>query len=68
MPYIVFSCKNEQKQMINVYYYSKKQVAYIIDEIKNRALLIGNELQIESGMSIVLDFINKQNKNTIKKH
>ena len=68
MPYIVFSCKNEQKQMINVYYYSKKQVAYIIDEIKNRALLIGNELQIESGMSIVLDFINKQNKKTIKKH
>lgn len=62
MPYIVFSCKNEQKQMINVYYYSKKQVAYIIDEIKNRALLIGNEIQIESGMSIVLDFINKQNK------
>ena len=54
--------------MINVYYYSKKQVAYIIDEIKNRALLIGNELQIESGMSIVLDFINKQKKNTIKKH
>lgn len=67
MPYIVFSCKDGQKKMINVYYYSKKQVAYIIDEIKNRASLIGNDLQIQSGKEVVSEFIQKQNKRTKRK-
>lgn len=59
MPYIVFECKDRQKKMINVYYFSKKQVIYIIDEVKRRALLVGNDFQIETGEELISKIIDE---------
>ena len=54
IPYIVFACKDGQKKMISVYYYTTKQVINIIDEVKKRAALLGNELNIGTGEEIFL--------------
>lgn len=62
MPYIVFDCKDGRQNAINVQFYSKKQIIIIIDEIKKRAKLMGNELHIKSGSEILLDFLKSQKK------
>ena len=57
MPYLVIVCKNEEKQMINLYYYTKKQSATIIDEIRERAKRQGNFLAISNGNDMIFEFI-----------
>lgn len=56
MPYIVFKCKNEKQIAINVYYFSRKQIIKIIDEIKQRAFEAGNRLDIPSGEDMWNDY------------
>lgn len=60
MPYIVFDLQDGQKKLINVYYYSKVQVANLIDEVKNKSLLLGNKLNIANGRELINQFINKK--------
>ncbi|NCA93153.1 hypothetical protein EOM82_07955 [bacterium] len=59
MPYIVFECKNKQQEVIqkaiNVFYYSKKQTAKIIDETILRAKMSGNELLVPSGQEMIAE-------------
>ena len=57
MPYLVIVCENEEKQMINLYYYTKKQSAIIIDEIRERAKGQGNPLEILNGNDMISEFI-----------
>lgn len=71
MAYIVIDCNDKTQKNINVFYYSKKQVIQIIDEIKKRAELLGNDLHIKSGSIMLNDFLllikkdsrNKQGRN-----
>ncbi len=60
MPHIVIECKGGRKEMINVYFYTRKQVIHIIDEIVNRAIGNGNDLSKYCGQDMVFEFI-KQN-------
>lgn len=63
MPYIVFHCKDGSQNAVNIQFYSKKQVIAIIDEIKVRAAIMGNELQnIKTGTEILSDFLQSQKK------
>lgn len=57
MPYIVFVCKDSIQKLVNVYFYSKKQVVSIIDEVANRARAAGNELNLKSGTEILSAFL-----------
>lgn len=60
MPYIVFDLKNGQTKLINVYYYSKTQVTNLIDEVKNKAALLGNDIKISGGREVINNFIYKK--------
>lgn len=60
MPYIVFECVDDKNYLINVYYYSKKQVVDIINECINRADLIGNRLTIGTGEEILQKFCERK--------
>ena len=62
MPYIVFECKDGAKKLVNVYYYSKKQVVDLIDEVISRASAMGNELHINTGTEMMSLFLRKINK------
>ena len=62
MPYIVFECENDQKKAINVFYYSKKQVVRIIDEVISRTNKIKNNTIIKAGKEILSDFAEIQKK------
>ncbi len=59
MPYLVFVCKNNKEKMINIYYFSKKQVIYIINEIIRRAAILGNCFQCDSGEEMLAKFFSK---------
>lgn len=61
MPYIVLICKDGDEKMINLYYYNKKQSGQIIDEIRNRVELQGNNLEIPLGKDMIFEFL-KTNK------
>lgn len=60
MPYIVFVLKSGQKKFFNVYYYTKNQVANLIDMIKQNALLIGNNINIANGRELIKQIINEK--------
>lgn len=60
MPYIVFECGNGIQKAINVYFYSKKQVVNIIDEIIKRAKTVNNNRLVKDGNQILLDFIKSK--------
>lgn len=59
MPYIIFECADNKQQAINVYYYSKKQIIKIIDNILLRTKNAGNELSIETGMQLLKNLKTK---------
>lgn len=63
MPYIIFECENDIKKAVNVFYYSKKQVVKIIDEIVNRAKISNNKKLLKSGNEIYTEFIKLKDKN-----
>lgn len=60
MPYIVFDCQGDTQKAINVFYYSKKQIIKIIDRTKERAMFVGNKVNIKSGQEILFDFLETQ--------
>lgn len=60
MPYIVFECQSGEKKAINVLYYSKKQVVQIIDLAIERAKLLGNDLQNQSGKELLTEFLKHE--------
>lgn len=60
MPYIVFDCSDNKQKAINVYYYSKKQIIKIIDEIRIRAKNLGNNNLSKSGNEILSSFLETQ--------
>ncbi len=62
MPYIIFEDYGGKQKAVNVYYYSKKRVANIIDLTVERAKKQGNELDIKSGSELIKDFINSMKK------
>lgn len=62
MPYIIFECEDGIKKAVNVFYYSKKQVIKIIDEVINRAKLLNNNRLLKSGNEIFLEFKKSINK------
>lgn len=62
MPYIVFDCKNDKQMAVNVFYYSKKQIAKIIDETVIRAKLLGNDINIKSGKEMFKELQDRENK------
>lgn len=57
MPYIIFDCRDGSQKAINVYYYSKKQVINLIDNIIERAKSLNNDLNIKSGAEILSSFL-----------
>ena len=57
MPYIIFEGYDGKQKAVNVYYYSKKQVASIIDLAVDRAKKQGNELNLKSGLELIKEFI-----------
>ena len=64
MPNLVFECMDGSQKVINVFYYTKKQVVKIIDVVIERAKMLGNNLDIKSGSEILLEFVNKNHKKT----
>ena len=44
MTYLVVACKDGHQQLFNLYYYSKKQIAELIDLIINKIIAVGNEI------------------------
>ena len=64
MPYIIFECENNIKKAINVFYYSKKQVINIIDEVVQRVKTLNNKKLLKNGKQIFLEFTeSKVSKN-----
>lgn len=61
MPYIVLESK-EKKHAVNVYYYSKKQIIDILNEIIQRAKAKGNLTNLVSGEKIYEKFEKKARK------
>ena len=62
MPYLLIECNNGKAEMINLYYYSKKQAAQIIDEIKRQAELRGNHLELPPGKDMISEFLRTHDK------
>ena len=62
MPYIIFEEYDGSQKAVNVYYYSKKRVANIIDLTVERAKKQGGELGGKSGSELIKDFINSMKK------
>ena len=60
MPYIVIDCKNGDQKLINMYWYSKKRLKTILDEIIARARNVGNDFTSETGEEIYNTFIIKR--------
>lgn len=60
MPYIVIDCKNGDQKLINMYWYSKKRLKTILDEIIVRARNVGNDFTSETGEEIYNTFIIKR--------
>lgn len=58
MPYLNFEKYNGDTELINIYYYTKKQVAQIIDITIDRAIKQGNRLNSESGLELIREFID----------
>ncbi len=44
MTYLVVACKDGHQQLFNLYYYSNKQIAELIDLIINKTVAVGNEI------------------------
>lgn len=61
MPYLMIEQKNGEKELINLFYYSKKQCCKIIDDLKYMAELQGNKLNIPSGKELIDDMIHNKN-------
>ena len=62
MPYIIFDCDDNKQMAINVFYYSKKQVIQIIDEIIKRAKTLNNNRLTKDGNQIISDYIKLNTK------
>lgn len=60
MPYIVIDCKNGDQKLINMYWYSKKRLKIILDEIIVRARNVGNNFTSETGEEIYNTFVIKR--------
>lgn len=60
MPYIVIDCKNGDQKLINMYWYSKKRLKTILDEIIARARYVGNDFTSETGEEIYNTFLVKR--------
>lgn len=60
MPYIVIDCKNGDQKLINMYWYSKKRLKTILDEIIARARNVGNDFTSETGEEIYNTFLVKR--------
>ena len=60
MPYIVIDCKNGDQKLINMYWYSKKRLKTILDEIIVRARNVGNNFTSETGEEIYNTFLVKR--------
>lgn len=60
MPYIVIDCKNGDQKLINMYWYSKKRLKTILDEIIARARYVGNDFTSETGEEIYNTFLIKR--------
>lgn len=60
MPYIVIDCKNGDQKLINMYWYSKKRLKTILDEIIARARNVGNNFTSETGEEIYNTFLVKR--------
>ena len=60
MPYIVIDCKNGDQKLINMYWYSKKRLETILDEIIVRARNVGNNFTSETGEEIYNTFLVKR--------
>lgn len=56
MPYIIFECNNIQKA-VNVFYFSKKQIVSIIDNVIERAKIFGNDFTVQTGQEILSEFL-----------
>lgn len=52
MPYLVLESSGGDTHAINVFYYTKKQVIGMIDEIIQRAKFQGNTVECESGQKV----------------
>lgn len=61
MMYIVLESKDNKSHAINVYYYTKKQIIEILNEIIHRSQLHGNLIAQESGEKIYDEFKEKNN-------
>lgn len=66
MPYLMIEQKNGKKELINLFYYSKKQCYKIIDDLKYMVELQGNELNIPSGKELIDDMIHNKNSRRLK--
>lgn len=58
MTYLIFEEYNGDKKAVNVFYYSKNQVAKIIDISVDRAMRQGNKIDIKAGLELIREFID----------
>ena len=59
--------KNGDQKLINMYWYSKKRLKIILDEIIVRARNVGNDFTSETGEEIYNTFVIKRKEELIKK-
>lgn len=52
-PYLEFTLKNGNKQRIFIQFFTKKQWAKIIDEIKLRIINVGNNIEIQNTLEMI---------------
>ena len=51
----------DKEYILNLYYYSEKQIARILDLLKNKVAEHNKELFVGNGLSYLKDFLQKQN-------
>lgn len=62
MPYIIFECDKDTQKAINVFYYSKKQVITILNEIVERVKRLNKNRLVRSGNEIFSEFMKSREK------
>lgn len=62
MPYLVFTCATTKEKAINLYFYTRKQVVKMINDISERAIANGNELYVKPGEEMLQNFLQEYKK------
>ncbi len=62
MPYIALNCIDDKQELINIYWYSRKNRIEIADEIIERARRVGNDFTNKTGKELYDELIDLKKK------